>query len=382
MSTTTSLELEIIPAEVKSAVTELSAPADKALAIFAPFKGPFEAAAELLLKEAAASDSPTARRLRLDMVKARSAIGAVKKSAKADVLLVGNLIDWYYSKGVAQLEESEARLEAIEKAAERAEAARKLKLATERGEQLKAYGVDPAFYSLGEMADEGFAALLNGSRLAHEAKVAAAAKAEAERIEAARVAEEARIAKENADAEERARIAAENARLKAEREESDRIAKIEREKAAAALAAAEESARVERERVAKEKAEAEKAAAEKLAAQEAHAKAERDAIEAKAKAEREAAAEVARVEREKREALERAERERVAAEQKRQKDEADALARAAAAPDREKLFALAALAETMEVPEMSTKAGKVAASLVRQYIFELSANIRTAAEKL
>lgn len=35
MSTT--LELEVIPPEVKSASAELSAPADKALAIFTPF---------------------------------------------------------------------------------------------------------------------------------------------------------------------------------------------------------------------------------------------------------------------------------------------------------------------------------------------------------
>lgn len=143
-----------------------------------------------------------------------------------------------------------------------------------------------------------------------------------------------------------------------------------------------EAARVERERVAKEKAEAEKIAAEKLAAQEAQAKKEREAIEAKAKAEREAAAELARVEREKREALERAERERVAAEKNRQQDEADALARAAAAPDKEKLLALASLIETIDIPEMATAKGKDAAQSIIETIEALVISIRTQATKL
>jgi hypothetical protein len=376
------LELEVVPKEVASVSTELSVAKDKALSLFAPFQTPYKAAAELLLKESAATDAPAARRLRLDMVKARSSITNAKKSAKADILLAGNVIDWYHNKGVEQLEQAEARLEDIEKAAERAEAARKLELKTKRMAELSAVSVDGQHFPLGEMPDDAYAQLLASSKLAHETKLAATAKAEADRIEAERVAEITRLKKIEDDRIERERIEAENARLKAEREESERLAKIEREKAAAALAAAEESARVERERVAKEKAAAEKLAAEKLAAQEAQAKKEREAIEAKAKAEREAAAEVARVEREKREALEKAERERVAAEQKRQKEEADALARAAAAPDKEKLLAFASLIETLELPEMATAKGKDAAQAAIETIEQLVITIRTHASKL
>lgn len=353
-----------------------------------------------MLKESAATDAPAARRLRLDMVKARSSITNAKKSAKADILLAGNVIDWYHNKGVEQLEQAEARLEDIEKAAERAETARRLELKNKRMDELKAVSVDGQFFPLGEMPDEAYAQLLASSKLAHETKLAAAAKAESDRIEAERVAEIARLKKIEDDRIERERIQAENARLEKEaaaaREaariaeearqkeiaEAERLAKIEREKAAAALAAAEESARVERERVAKEKAEAEKIAAEKLAAQEAQAKKEREAIEAKAKAEREAAAEVARVEREKREALELAERNRVAAEQKRQKEEADAQARAAAAPDKEKIKAFTALLETLELPELSTVAGKKAGKEIAGEIFALIAFARARSESL
>jgi|GEM_PF-836928 len=376
------LELEVMPPEVAAVSTELSTTKETALAAFTPFQKLFAESAQLLAREKEAVTTAQARELRLAMKKHRSASKATKDNVKADILLAGRLADAYFNRITGPLENAEGRLDDIEKAEERRIAEEKSALNSARSTELRSVGVDPQFFPLGDMPETAYGQLLASSKLAHETKIAAAAKAEADRIEAARVAEVARLAKIEDERVERERIAAENARLKAEREESERLAKIEREKAAAALAAAEESARVERERVAKERAAAEKLAADKLAAQEAQAKKEREAIEAKAKSEREAAAEVARVEREKRERLERAEHERVAAEQKRQEAEALAARRAASAPDKQKLCAFADLVETLEIPEMSTKAGKVERAAIVELLSEFVADIRAKSARL
>lgn len=357
-------ELVLVSPEITAASAELSVPVEKSAALFEPFRKPYAAAAELLLKESAATDAPSARRLRLDMVKARTAIVGAKNTAKADVIIIGKVIDWYHNKGVAQLTEAEARLEEIEKAAERAAAKIKAELKAEREKLLAPFGVNTAFYALDSMPQDAFDWLLSEQKTLADMRAAEAAKAEAARVEALRVAEEARIAKEKADAEERARVIAENARLKAEADERERLAAIERKKAADELAAAEAAAKIEREKAEQAAKEAAEIARKEREAIEAKAKAEREAIEAKARAEKAEADRVAKVEREKREALELAERQRIAVEKARQEKEAAELARAAAAPDKEKLAAFASLLESIELPELSTKAGKVAGASI------------------
>lgn len=358
-------ELEVMPAEVRTVSTELSAPADKALVLFSPFQKPFAAAAELLAKESEATDAKSARELRLKMVKARTAITATKDEAKADIKLAGNIIDWYHNKGRDQLAAAEARLREIEEAEERKEAARKAALKAERTAELSAYGVDCQFYQLGEMPDEGYRQLLESSKVAFEARKAAEAKAAEEARIAAEKAEQERKAKEAAELAERERIKAENARLQAEKQAAEKAAKMEREKAeAAARKAAEEKAAIEA-----------RAKAEREAAAEA-ARKERESIEAKAKAEAEKAAQLAKMEREKREALEKAERERIAAENERKAKEAAAARAAAAAPDKEKLVALANALKAIAMPEMATIDGKASLSRIEKLLSGVVEQIR------
>lgn len=131
-----------------------------------------------------------------------------------------------------------------------AEAARVAKLQAERSQRLLAVGGQPPFYpKLGEMPEEGFAQLIEGLEVADRLKKEREAKAEADRLAAEKAAEEARLAKEKADAEERARIAAENERLRKEAAEKEAALKAEREAAEKARKEAAEAARKDAQRV-------------------------------------------------------------------------------------------------------------------------------------
>lgn len=362
---TPTLELEVMPPEVAAVSTELHAPKETALASFAPFQKLFAESSSLLAKEKDATTPKDARKLRLEMRAHRSACKQTKDTVKADILLAGRIADAYFNRVTGPLESAEARLDEIEKAAERAEAARKAALKTERTAELSAFGVDCQFYDLGSMPAEGYAQLLSSSKIAHAAKVAAEEKAREDARIAAEKAEAERVEREKAEATERERVRLENERLRAEAEAARKEKEAAEAKARAEREAAEKAAAEERARVAKERAEAE-----------AKAKAEREAIEAKARAEKAEAERLAKIEREKREALEKAERDRVAAEEQRQKDEAAAAARAAAAPDQEKLKAFGELVKTLEVPELSTPEGKQAAQRVGAAVGELLKAIR------
>lgn len=374
---TPALELEVMPPEVAAVSTELSAPKETALAAFTPFQKLFAESALLLAKEKDAITPKDARKLRLEMRAHRSACKQTKDAVKADILLAGRMADAYFNRVTQPLDNAEARLDEIEKAAERVEAARKEKLKAERTAELAQFGVNGQFYSLENLPDADYAQLLAQSKLAHETKLAAEAKAKEDARIAAEKAEEERKSREAAELAERERIKAEaerlrieNERLAKEREVAEAAAKAEREKIEAAAREAAEVARKE-----KEAAEA-KAAAELKAAQE-KAKQEREAIEAKARAEAEEAARVAKIEREKREALERAEAERVAAEQKRIAEEKSALARAAAAPDRDKLAAIGVHITQIQWPEMETEDGKLALRRIKASIATVTEAIRT-----
>lgn len=309
----TELEL-IIPAEAKKAASELSVPENRALELFKPFAEPFKAALELLDQESTATTAKDARALRLKMVKARTAIRDVKDAEKEGAKITAKIVDFYHNGSTSKLSEAEARLKAIEEAEERAELARQKALCEARTTELVALGADPQFYPLGTMQEAGYAQLLAGLK-------AEAARKKAEELKAA---EEARIAAEKAEAErlERERIAAEEAaRLKAEQE-----AKLAEAQRLAAEAA--EQARIEREA--------------------------RERVEAEAKAEADRLAEEARKVREEVARLGKIEAERLAAELEAKRQADLAAKRAAQAPDKEKLIALADAVFATAMPTVST----------------------------
>jgi hypothetical protein len=234
------------------------------------------------------ANAALARAGRLEVKKTRCAVEAIRKDLKADALKFGQAVDSEARRITAELERIETHLQEQEDIVAKHEA-----------------------------------------RLAAEA----AAKAEAERIEAERIREEERLAL----------IAKVEAMEREKREAEEREAKR----------IADEAAKAEQERLAK--------AREEQAAREAVAAAERAAAEREAALKAQAEREVARIkaEAEAREKVIRDEAARIAAaaEAERARKEAEDIARAkaeAARPDKEKLYAFAASIAAMEPPEVAT----------------------------
>ena len=323
-----------------------------------------------------------ARESRLALKEIRVLAGKNKDRLKEDSLKRSRAVDSIYNTVKAICEPLEAELLAQEQFALRAEVARLDKVKAERVSQLTQYGVDCAFYQLDVMPAEQFEQLLAGSKAAHEAKIEAERKAEADRL-AAIAAEEA----------ERARITAENERLKCEAIEREKAAQAERER----VAAAELKAKQERDeleaamRKQKEEAEAAAKAAAEAAAEEARkikaesdrlakiasdkAKAERDAIEAKARKEREEAeakaeaerAELRRQAQDAADALAKAEAEAKAirdAEAAKAAAEEAARKKAERAPDRDKVLAFAEFIRAIPAPQLTTDEGRIVQSAI------------------
>lgn len=291
------------------------------------------AAAGIVVTDATqVSEIKKSRELRLQIKALRVEAEKSRKALKEDSLRMGKAIDGINNVLLLQIEPVEKHLEDQEKFAERAEAARKDALRQVRAELLAPFYIaDVSVYSLGDMSEAAFAQLLEGSRLAYEAKIAAEKKAEADRI----AAEEARKAEE-------ARIRAENERLRQEKE------------------AAEAEARKER------------AAAEKKA-QEAEEKArkEREAIEAEARKEREA-----------RERIEAENHAREQAEAKRVAAEAAAKKKAAAAPDKVKLGEMAKSVRAFQWPKLASPEAQAVASEIDRRLGALAGWIEEQAARL
>lgn len=323
-----------------------------------------------------------ARESRLALKEIRVIAGKNKDRLKEDSLKRSRAVDSIYNTVKAICEPLEAELLAQEQFALRAEVARLEKVKAERVSQLTQYGVDCAFYQLDVMPAEQFEQLLAGSKAAHEARLEAERKAEADRL-AAIAAEEA----------ERARIAAENERLKREAIEREKAAQAERER----VAAAELKAKQEREeleaamRKQKEEAEAAAKAAADSAAEEARkikaesdrlakiaadkAKAERDAIEAKARKEREEAqakaeAECEELRRQAKAAADAQAKAEAEAKAVRDAEAAKAAAKEAArkkaerAPDRDKVLAFAEFIRAIPAPQLTTDEGRIVQSAI------------------
>jgi fused signal recognition particle receptor len=256
------------------------------LASFEPFllqaKEWREKAQALIVTDATQlTEKKQAREGRLALKKIRNDADKTRKLLKEDSNRYGKAVQGIYNVIEALIVPIEEHLEKQEKFAEIAEANRKEALHNERVALLQPYGVEYAAYDLRNMSAEAFAQLLDGSRLAHENKLAEAArieeekiaalKAEQERIEAQRLenerlkkeaeAQQIQLAKEREQAESERKAIEEKS--KKEREEAALLAKIEADKQAAILKAErEEREKVEAELKAKQQAEADQKAAE------------------------------------------------------------------------------------------------------------------------
>lgn len=295
-----------------------------------------------------------ARALRLKLRAIRVAADKTRKSLKEDSLRRGKAIDGVYNWLEYQLAPIEEGLEEIEKAEEHREAARKDALKALRADELRPY-CDAQHYDLGNMADDAYQQLLAGVKAAKAERERQAAEAEAARIAAEKAAAETAAKAEAERKAEEARLRAENERLAAERATAAKAQAEAEAKAAAERKAAEAKLAAERAAAAEAVRVAQAAADAKLAAERAAADAERkrladEAAKAKAEADRLAAVEAARV-----------------AEAKAKADaEAFAAREAAAAPEREKVLAFAAMLRGLRdhVPELTTDAGSILADRI------------------
>ena len=194
------------------------------------------------------------RACRLALRAVRLESEATRKKQKEHALLYGRAVDGFHNILLADLSPVETALQEAEDIAERAEAARLAQLKADREKELQPLVDAPILTDLSALTEAQYATMLSDAKLLRQAKIDAAEKAEAEAK-----------AKAAAEQAERERIAAENARLKAEVDAREAAAKLEREEAARVLAAVRAAAEA-----------AAKAAAEK-------ARKEREEIEAKAR---------------------------------------------------------------------------------------------------
>lgn len=307
-----------------------------------------------------AEQPKAARLMRLKLKAIRVDAEKTRKALKEDSIRRGKAIDGLNNLLEYQLVPVEQAMEEIEKAEERREAARKDALKALRAEELALF-CDPQHYDLGNMADDAYQQLLAGVKAAKVERERLAAEAEAARVAAAKAAAEAAAKAEAERKAEEARLRAENERLVAEKAEADRLAKIAADKAAAEKAAADAQLAAERAAAAEAARVAQAAADAKLAAERAAADAERkrladEAAKAKAEADRLAAVEAARV-----------------AEAKAKADaEAKAAREAAAAPERQKVVAFAAMLRGLAVPVLDTEEGRALAARIGNNVMRLA----------
>ena len=288
----------------------------------------FEDAYNLVMQRAAEEVTPAvskdARRLRLDIAKVRIEAEKARKEIKAEYVLAGKAIDGVSNILKWAVTEKETALEKIEKHAEHMEQERLAAVHAARCEALFPYVDEVPSIDFSAMDDDVWSAYLSTKKRDHEDRVAAEAKAEAERVERERVAALVR------DRERRVAPLfdffwqAENECDLGALSDDDFTARLAAaEEAKAAHVAEQDRVRAENERLAAEAAAKEAERQAELARLEAARQAELAAIEAERQKEREAA----EAERRRLAELEAAERERAA------QAESEALARAAAAKE-------------------------------------------------
>jgi len=295
---------------------------------------------------AARKDRLALRRIRVDVENTRKELKEASLREGKAIEGMANIIKYM----IVPVEEA---LQAKEDFVKRAEERRKAELSELRASELARFEIDSSCFDLAGMNDQAYAQLLSTSEAGYKAKKEAE-KREAERIEAERVAEEkARAERIKAEQEERARIEAENAKL---RKQAEADAK-ERAKVEAAQRKAEaEAVKLRKEIVAREQAAKEEAARAERARKDAEAKAERDNAE-----------------------RERAEKE---AELARIKAEKEAEQAALAAPDADKITRLVDDICALHVPAVSSEAALAAIHEVRGMLNGVVKRLRDAAKEL
>lgn len=264
-----------------------------------------ELAKKINFDEPTELDEKIARELRLKTAKIRTGSEAIKVSRKKIHMLKADVeqSSWNLIKTTCLLEEE--NFAQVEKARERAEAAKRLAIKSERLEIIKEYTEQGEIYPLGEMLQESFDELINGFKLAKRAKYEAELKLEKERQEAI-----------ESEKKRQAEIAAENEKLKAEAIEKDKLAEIEKKKQSEALAKAEAEKRAIQDNADKERKEAEEKAKKEKEIQDKKIKSEQE----KAAKEKSIADAKLKVEREAKEALEKELQDKKNAELKAKKE--------------------------------------------------------------
>jgi hypothetical protein len=296
---------------------------------------------DILKQEINTETCQMAKDLRLAYVKVRTGTAEIHKNLKAFYLNGGRFVDAFKNTQAFASGEKEKTLKSIEDHFENIENARLEKLRVDRLVLIKSYtDIEPL--ALGHMEQAVFDNLLQGFKVAYEVRIAAEKKTE-----------EDRIAKEKADAEDREAQRLENIRLKAEAEEKEHLAEIERKKNGRILAAQKAKADKERtELIAK--AETERKEKERLEKEIANKK----AVEEKAKKDTELK-------------LQAEARTKVAEEKK-----------AKFAPDKTKLLNFMQLINELPRPEVKSIEAADIASKANTYLVQCANYIRDNANKL
>lgn len=177
-----------------------------------------------------------ARTARLALKDIRVNANKTRKRLKEDSIKYGRAVEDAYNVIEGLISPIEKHLEAQEKFGEIKEAERKASLQIERLELLRVYYFeDNSGFDFGGMDEQTFSIFLSGCKNAYENK-----------IEAQKKAEEEAIAKNREEEAKREALRIENARLKADAAEQERLAQEERKARDLELAA--ERARVEYEK--------------------------------------------------------------------------------------------------------------------------------------
>lgn len=294
------------------------------------------------------------------LAKTRIAVEKKRKELKDESLREGQTIDAVAKVLTNLIAPLEKRADELARFVELKEAAEREARKSERLAQVAPLGVLVNAELVADMDAEAWEAYYAGLVAKDKAAKEEAARAEAARIEA-----------ERKEAEERERVRLENERLRKEIEEQAAAAKLELEKRA--KAEAELRAKVEKER---------REAEAKLEIERAKIEAERTAERAKQEAERKEAEAKAKAEREAREKVEAALREKEESERKAREEAEEAERKAKAAPDKEKLLALAGVIAEIKLPEMATKETEKVVEDVRGLLLKVENFIKGRVEKL
>ena len=347
-----------------------------------------------------ADDGKVAKASRLVLKKIRVGAEHMKDELKTNLIKQTRSIDAIYRSVESTIKPLETQLEGVEKYAEIQEAKRQAAVKVEREEKLRPYGVDTSVYNLDVMGDQTFEDLFAGIKAAHDKRIEDARKAEADRVEKERLAEEerqkaqaeiARLQKEAAEKETALRLEREKAeqervlaykKAQEEREALEAKNRKEREKIKAAAKAERDRLENEAKKQREASEAAAKVAAEKARKAAADAKTLQDVLDAKAKKEREAVENMARQEREARQKVE-AELQKKKDDEEKARVAAEKVKKAAAAaPDADKLKALAKTVRAITLPALTTTEGKALAKTLAGQVEKFAAWIDGEAAKL